>query len=262
MFGRRSGTRKDAGGKGGNGVFPEDEDVFMSPEQDVGPPPRLEESFTVHLGTQKKSTHNLRLIAMDSLATAAEEQDESQRLATAISLYSQQLSGVVILVDDRINSYRGSKRVLANLCDQSTDFHFPELPTQLDHLQEELVDLRPAGSDGAANTSQSGAPTLEPGDFYVTNHSNLPGIHVVFHLVVDQEVGEMHSAAHGAREIRLLRRGFQHIGSTCGPRVVSLLVIAHHFVRRSAAIKSARAVPPSSDCATSYGVPSKTQLGT
>ena len=156
------------------------------------PAVRLEESFTVQLGTQKKSTHNLRLMAANVLALATQEQDDSQRLATALSLYSNQLAGVVLLVDDRISSYSGAKKSLAALCDRSTDFHFPQLATQLADLQDRLAELRPAFAAEAAGgraTSLGGAAaqaTLQPGDFYITNHSNIPGIHVAFNLVVDE----------------------------------------------------------------------------
>lgn len=37
---------------------------------------------------------------------------QPQRLQTAISLYSNNLSGLVLLVDNRINSYTGIKRGL------------------------------------------------------------------------------------------------------------------------------------------------------
>ena len=54
---------------------------------------------------------------------------------------------------------------LAELCQQTTEFHFDSLETQLDY--------RPNN--------------LKPGDFVITRHSNLNSAHVIFHLVVDQE---------------------------------------------------------------------------
>jgi len=84
MFGLRAGKKEPAGRASSSTLAANDAVPVLT--EDTLPPPRLEESFTVHLGTQKKSTHNLRLIATDILATAGQEQDESQRLATAISL--------------------------------------------------------------------------------------------------------------------------------------------------------------------------------
>ena len=69
----------------------------------------LEESFTVHLGSQMKHTHNIRIMTGKLIDMCrpipADESDESQaqRLMLSISLYSQRLSAVVLLVDGRIS---------------------------------------------------------------------------------------------------------------------------------------------------------------
>lgn len=41
---------------------------------------------------------------------------EPQRLQTAMSLYSDSLCGLVLLVDNRLNMYTGIKRGLLNIC--------------------------------------------------------------------------------------------------------------------------------------------------
>ncbi|KAI8423351.1 hypothetical protein MSG28_014360 [Choristoneura fumiferana] len=61
-----------------------------------------EESFTIHLGSQLKQTHNLRIVAADveDLFEAPHADDasaESRQLQTALALYSGELSGVVVL---------------------------------------------------------------------------------------------------------------------------------------------------------------------
>ena len=69
----------------------------------------LEESFTVHLGSQMKHTHNIRILTGRLIEMCrpipADESDEShaQRLMLSISLYSQRLSAVVLLVVGRIS---------------------------------------------------------------------------------------------------------------------------------------------------------------
>lgn len=50
------------------------------------------------------------------------------------------------------------------------------------------------------------SPTLKSGDFYITRHSNLSQVHVVFHLVTDQtiysnEVSSRHPVILGLRNI-------------------------------------------------------------
>jgi signal recognition particle receptor subunit beta len=63
---------------------------------------------------------------------------DPQRLQTAMSLYSNSLSGLVLLVDNRISSYSGIKKAFATVCQQSTDFHFPSLDQQLEKIREDV----------------------------------------------------------------------------------------------------------------------------
>ncbi|MBZ3889746.1 Protein C12orf4-like protein [Sciurus carolinensis] len=76
---------------------------------------KLEESFTIHLGAQLKTMHNLRLLRADMLDFCKHKRNHRSgvklhRLQTALSLYSTSLCGLVLLVDNRINSYSGIKR--------------------------------------------------------------------------------------------------------------------------------------------------------
>ncbi|XP_046861020.1 protein C12orf4 homolog [Xenia sp. Carnegie-2017] len=163
--------------------------------------PRLEESFTIHLGAQMKSTHNLRLMCCDLLDLCRYKPAkpgssilaQPQRIQTAMSLYSQSLSGLVLLVDSHINSYTGIKKEFAALCQQSTDFHFPDLDKQFCMIQQNLEE-RQKKMDGACdgtlhrNSEAFRSSTIEAGNFYITRHSNLSQVHVVFHLVVDDSL--------------------------------------------------------------------------
>lgn len=184
------------------------------------PPPRPSESFTIHLGSQLKVMHNLRLLSANVLdlcrhVTSGMGVPAPQRLQMAMSLYSNSLSGIVLLVDNRINSYVGIKRDFAAICHESTELHFSDLDEQLETIRtkaREVSEVRAAaslsGSEGSSQSSRrssfsgqdnsgggggggggSGAsPTLQTGDFYVTRHSNLSEAHVVFHVVSDDSL--------------------------------------------------------------------------
>ncbi|XP_066487826.1 ferry endosomal RAB5 effector complex subunit 3 isoform X1 [Tiliqua scincoides] len=170
---------------------------------------QLEESFTIHLGAQLKTMHNLRLLRADMLDFCKHKRSHRSgvklhRLQTALSLYSTSLCGLVLLVDNRISSYSGIKRDFATVCQECTDFHFPGIQEQLEVVQQVVLYGRVQHSSkskrlpDAANRSSEGeekSKNLEqnlsnilPGEFYITRHSNLSEIHVTFHLCVDDNV--------------------------------------------------------------------------
>lgn len=108
---------------------------------------RMEESFTIHLGAQMKTTHNLRLLCTDILDLCRHKTHtvggmvipQPQRLQTAMSLYSNDLCALIMMVDNRLNSYTGLKRDFSKVCEQSTDFHFPDLEQQFAIIEQELA---------------------------------------------------------------------------------------------------------------------------
>eukprot|EP00045_Choanoeca_perplexa_P007765 m.71321 g.71321 ORF g.71321 m.71321 type:complete len:587 (+) comp14209_c0_seq1:350-2110(+) len=179
-IGRNMGKALKQASQGSLDVSPRVEQETMSAfEPTVAEPARVE-SFTVALGTQMKLVHNLRLMRGNIIHLCAdgrdlpEEERKAKRLAIAMSLYSANLNAMVITVDKQLSSYTGTKKEFAKVCEQTTDLHFPELPEQLEQLQADL---------GLADD----ADNLKPGDFYITRHSNLTDVHVVFHLVVDEK---------------------------------------------------------------------------
>ncbi|XP_042608977.1 protein C12orf4 homolog isoform X3 [Cyprinus carpio] len=108
---------------------------------------QLEESFTIHLGAQLKTMHNLRLVRSDVLDFCKHRRHSSsgvklRRLQTALSLYSTSLCGLVLLVDNRVNSYSGIKRDFATVSRECTDFHFPRVDEQLDIIQQVVLYAR------------------------------------------------------------------------------------------------------------------------
>lgn len=171
---------------------------FSTTEHDF----RLEESFTILLGAQKKTTHNLRLISGNVLDVCKHKTrpggsvlSQPHRIQTALSLYSESLAGLILLVEDRLNTYSGIMKHFAKICQKSgTEFHFPDLDKQLCLIQQ-LFERKEhsksiAGSQQQLPSADSALRpiTLNTGDIYITRHSNLAEVHVVFHLVVDDSV--------------------------------------------------------------------------
>ncbi|XP_061679773.1 protein C12orf4 homolog isoform X1 [Syngnathoides biaculeatus] len=169
--------------------------------------PQLEESFTIHLGAQLKTMHNLRLVRADVLDFCKHRRHGSsgaklRRLQTALSLYSSSLCGLVLLVDNRVNSYSGIKRDFGTVAKECTDFHFLCLEEQLEEVQQVLLYARAQrsskqkdqpevtknGSDDKSKNVEKNPSNILPGEFYVSRHSNLSEVHVIFHLCVDDNV--------------------------------------------------------------------------
>ncbi|XP_044212282.1 protein C12orf4 homolog [Thunnus albacares] len=169
--------------------------------------PQLEESFTIHLGAQLKTMHNLRLVRADVLDFCKHRRHGSsgtklRRLQTALSLYSSSLCGLVLLVDNRVNSYSGIKRDFATVAKECTDFHFPCLEEQLEEVQQVVLYARAQrsskqkdqpeiprnGGDDKSKNVERNPSNILPGEFYISRHSNLSEVHVVFHLCVDDNV--------------------------------------------------------------------------
>ncbi|RDD38951.1 Protein C12orf4-like protein [Trichoplax sp. H2] len=215
---------------------------------------RMEESFTIYLGTQKKTMHNIRLMIGHPLDLCRSAYTGSigsgigpppQRIQTALSLYSSTLNGLILLVDDKPNCYTGIKNEFAMICEESSEFHFLSHPEQLHHIRrsiqksqstrakrqdsedndidslemlpEDQHSYDPSVSDAISNMDSAvkagylenqrnrsatlsslrrdsfwdeddDSVVLALGDFYSTHHSNLSDIHVVYHLVVNDDV--------------------------------------------------------------------------
>ncbi|CAD5123313.1 unnamed protein product [Dimorphilus gyrociliatus] len=163
---------------------------------------RLEESFTIHLGAQLKTTHNLRLVRSNILDLCKYSNHghfaaSPIRLQNSMSLYSNAISAMVLIVDDRLNSYFGIKQDFKMICQDSTEFHWNDFDKQLEDIKTILNGKK-----------------LQPGDCYVTRHSNLSNVQVVFHLVTDMDtlktgdVSSRHPVLLGYRNI--IRTCFQH----------------------------------------------------
>ncbi|KAI9269203.1 hypothetical protein BDA99DRAFT_417379, partial [Phascolomyces articulosus] len=154
------------------------------------------ESFTISLGpAQIKSTHNLRLLVAEPGADIFNPTpyDPTREMAykaqTSTKLYTNHLSAIVVLVElSELNRSRdqqgtafgwrqyrtgkGSNKALFERCQHSTEFHFPDIESQLTSIEQDFGE-RPE--------------SLQEGSFFITRHSNLPLTQVVFHLVTDSD---------------------------------------------------------------------------
>uniref|UniRef100_A0A2K5CP99 FERRY endosomal RAB5 effector complex subunit 3 n=1 Tax=Aotus nancymaae TaxID=37293 RepID=A0A2K5CP99_AOTNA len=158
---------------------------------------KLEESFTIHLGAQLKTMHNLRLLRADMLDFCKHKRNHRSgvklhRLQTALSLYSTSLCGLVLLVDNRINSYSGIKRDFATVCQESLEVVQQGVlyarTQRRSKLKRHYSGNQNGGNDDKTKNAERNYLNVLPGEFYITRHSNLSEIHVAFHLCVDDHV--------------------------------------------------------------------------
>ena len=47
-----------------------------------------------------------------------------------MSLYSSNLCGLVLLTDDRVSTYSGVAKEFGDICQRSTEYHFPSFEMQ------------------------------------------------------------------------------------------------------------------------------------
>ncbi|KAG4070694.1 hypothetical protein HA402_013614 [Bradysia odoriphaga] len=161
--------------------------------------PSMEESFTIHLGSQLKHMHNIRILSADinDLCSPLHSDDESiSGLNMALGLYSSSLCGIVVLTPS--GSVQVNSKIIKNF-QMSTEFHFDEINTQIDKIQTEL-------SKSTGSPSKH-AGKLKSGDFFITRHSNLSQTHIIFHLISDEpfnspdEINSRHPVILGLRNI-------------------------------------------------------------
>ncbi|XP_065214139.1 protein C12orf4 homolog [Planococcus citri] len=186
--------------------------------------PLMEESFTIHLGSQMKQMHNIRIMSADildfcrmKLPTDGNSVNLSpHRLQTALGLYSNDLCGLVMLNDTNdLSGLTGLAKEFGEVCESSTEFHFPNLSEQLESLKTQTKDAivwrNSCQHPGNLTTSEqqsrrSASKHLQTGDIFITKHSNLSSVHIIFHLIVDDslrssDINSRHSAILGLRNI-------------------------------------------------------------
>ncbi|XP_046392439.1 protein C12orf4 homolog [Ischnura elegans] len=198
----------------------EEEELLVDlKDRDKNHPSLLEESFTIHLGSQMKQMHNIRILAAPILHFCRSDyRGCPERLQTALSLYSNDLHGIVLLTDNSVAGYTGINKEFTEVCQMSTEFHFQPVEEQMEKIRgtvKEAVAWREQnaasflslhGAKGGDNAIANKG-LLQTGDVYVTKHSNLSQVHVVFHLVVADstlrsgDINSRHPAILGIRNI-------------------------------------------------------------
>ncbi|RZB40390.1 C12orf4 -like [Asbolus verrucosus] len=171
--------------------------------------PILEESFTIHLGSQLKQMHNIRILSANVMELCAvEDNDQSsepkpQLLQTALALYSNDLSGLVLMTDNKIGSRLTQD--FQEICQRTTEFHFPHIDDQLDKISVTAQQYLKSQTKENSNRNTN-SELLQAGDFYMTRHSNLAQVHVIFHMVSDDslrgsDINSRHPVVLGLRNI-------------------------------------------------------------
>lgn len=159
--------------------------------------PKLEESFSICIGSQLKITHSMRLFVDSVWNLCSGHPQAPERLQTALSLYTNSLSGLILLVDNKLNLYSGNTHKLSKICEVSPEFHFPPFDQQLTTIHHKLMNpdicrrrlptnclIDDTVPDSVIKEDKtSGDLILPTGTCYITRHSNLKQIHTVFHLV-------------------------------------------------------------------------------
>mgnify|MGYP002716836185 CR=1 FL=1 len=183
-------------------VLTEDKENSFSDFVDISDELEMQESYTINLGSQLKTTHNLRLIAANMLKFCSNV-STPHRIQTAMSLYSNSLSAVVLLADESLTSSVTTKSDFAKMIMNTSENHFPGLDSQFDLIKADLNRLKPVNEQKQKNGQNY---RLKTGYVYITRHSNLSEAHVVFHIVTDDsirhsEINSRHPVILGLRNI-------------------------------------------------------------
>jgi len=184
----------------------------------------MEESFTIHLGSQLKHMHNIRILSANvtDLCSPLHAEESLNGLNMALGLYSSSLCGVVVLTPSI--QAQTNKSIIKN-ANRSTEFHFDQMDVQLEKIEKQIRALNtsdtsssPSNGSGSGNSANSEGsatsspikqhvPKLKTGDFFITKHSNLSQSHVIFHLISDEpinspsEINSRHPVILGLRNI-------------------------------------------------------------
>lgn len=196
-----------------------EEKEVVKPERYFIWEPDLAESFTVWQGTHgefrdgldgadagqehspsaqltARTMYNLRLAVLPSdnwFRSPREAEELALRAQTAQGLYGNSLSGVVVVVTkSEFTQWRvaarlaprtrqilgtGILRTIFDAAQRTTEFHFDPLHEQFRAIEADLD-----AADGA-NPMDS----VSEGDVFISRHGNLPLVHVVFYLIMDEE---------------------------------------------------------------------------
>eukprot|EP01133_Synstelium_polycarpum_P014509 gene14509-17126_t len=135
---------------------------------------RVLESLQIAVGIQKKKIFEFRLIDASPLQlcrpVSTGEYLKSKRIEYIQTLYSDSLSAVILLADPSLSFSSHSEKNFIQYCNMSTELHFESIDEQIDIFKKTIGDT-----------------VLKTGDFFITKHSNLSDVQVVFHLLADSK---------------------------------------------------------------------------
>jgi len=170
---------------------------------------QVKNQFSIYLGRHRKTLFHFRVISRNILDYCrprdfVRTDRKSQKLRTLIAttLYSNSLVALVILVEPDLTYKSSMGKEFLEASGATTDFHFDSIHVQLQKLK---------------------GVHLRTGDFFVTKHSNLSAIHVVFHLVIDINDPSMHPDVFGPTSPAAL--GLRNIVLTASSCDINKLII-------------------------------------
>lgn len=145
--------------------------IFKKSTKDVEEEPvipveqKRSHTFIVLLGSQLKMPVQISIQASSilSLCSAKSDRDDIE------PVYGNSLKSCVMMVDTNLTSFSQEHIEFIKQCNQTTELQFDDVELQLDNIKKQVGD------------------ELAVGDFFVTTHSNLKKVHVVFHLAVGKK---------------------------------------------------------------------------
>ncbi|KAK5581513.1 hypothetical protein RB653_001548 [Dictyostelium firmibasis] len=163
------------------------------------------EDFTIGVGVQKKKIFTFKLIEESPLqlcrpiTSLTGDYKKSKRVDYIKTLYSDSLSAVILIIDPSLQFNTENEKKFIKYCNMSTELHFDSIDSQIytfkqSLLKEGLEKDNHDDNNNNNNNSEDGYNkqnlnniTLSNGDFFITKHSNLSDVQVVFHLVIDSK---------------------------------------------------------------------------
>ena len=139
-----------------------------------------QDSFTIALGTQVRSTANVKILSADlgDIVKSVCHVAKAQWLHNVMTLYSGDQSALVVMVDGDLSLYNEPIATINESTKPIPELHFPTYAEQVEQIAKIAIENGPSNQN-----EHSVEPSLEAGDFFATHHSNLSGVNVVFHLV-------------------------------------------------------------------------------
>ncbi|KAM9955468.1 hypothetical protein ACTFIW_010464 [Dictyostelium discoideum] len=148
------------------------------------------EDFTIGVGVQKKKIFNFKLIEESPLqlcrpiTSLTGDYKKSKRVDYIKTLYSDSLSAVILIIDPSLQFNTENEKKFIKYCNMSTELHFDSIDSQIHTFKQSLLKEEEREEE---NNNNNNNIKLSNGDFFITKHSNLSDVQVVFHLVIDSK---------------------------------------------------------------------------